>query len=492
MSIYVYKNNQQLGPFDENIVIGNLRSGVFSPNDLGIRQGAQQWLPLIQMFPQALQQEQKRGLPQEIEPPIQWANPPIGSPQVQINQAQAQPKSGGGGIKLLIFAVLGVVLLGILGVVGLAAFFILQTSGTQTANTPAGNSPAKPPANKGQPAPVVTDFSAIIAKAEELAALNPTQKLEAKPVIKGKVAIVKTDKYGAKLLGFDYTGKEYYSSDIERYAISATRLATKPEEIETLIQINCKKGKFIGSYEKGVSGYANDCKVSIIDYKAQAVIAQGNFTNADQPESISSVYKDGDKEFINIEPSEVNDFISSFPVDKLQNPNNVPYKDTTGSYGPYKAFLEISTPELARVSLPIAFEPNPAIKGKVAIAVKEADGGAKLEVIDLMGKEISDYGVKEWGMTSDKIATSEDQIDTLIQVFCNKGSKLGSVRTTTVYSNKCMVSIIDYKAGKVIAQMPYENKEMTRDIDTKLYHSTYVVLYPFADIQAYVKRVPKS
>lgn len=51
MQIYISKNNQQLGPFDESKVREMLGSGELSPNDLGIRHGEQQWQKLAEMFP---------------------------------------------------------------------------------------------------------------------------------------------------------------------------------------------------------------------------------------------------------------------------------------------------------------------------------------------------------------------------------------------------------------------------------------------------------
>ena len=51
MQIYVNKNNQQLGPFDEKKVVEMLKSGQLSANDLAVRQGEEQWQPLGNLFP---------------------------------------------------------------------------------------------------------------------------------------------------------------------------------------------------------------------------------------------------------------------------------------------------------------------------------------------------------------------------------------------------------------------------------------------------------
>ena len=54
MPIYIYKNNQQLGPFEESQVLEMLGSGQISPNDMGIRQGESQWQPLQNLFPRVI------------------------------------------------------------------------------------------------------------------------------------------------------------------------------------------------------------------------------------------------------------------------------------------------------------------------------------------------------------------------------------------------------------------------------------------------------
>jgi hypothetical protein len=50
MQLYVYRNNEQTGPFDEQLVLQRLRSGALSPDDLGIRQGESNWIRLGDIF----------------------------------------------------------------------------------------------------------------------------------------------------------------------------------------------------------------------------------------------------------------------------------------------------------------------------------------------------------------------------------------------------------------------------------------------------------
>ncbi len=44
--IYIHKNNQQTGPYEEHVVLDQLKSGFLKPEDMAIRQGASQWEPL--------------------------------------------------------------------------------------------------------------------------------------------------------------------------------------------------------------------------------------------------------------------------------------------------------------------------------------------------------------------------------------------------------------------------------------------------------------
>jgi hypothetical protein len=52
MSIYIYKNNQQSGPFEEAKVVEMLKNGQILPSDWGFRQGAKEWQKLSVLFPQ--------------------------------------------------------------------------------------------------------------------------------------------------------------------------------------------------------------------------------------------------------------------------------------------------------------------------------------------------------------------------------------------------------------------------------------------------------
>jgi|SRR5580765_6139023 len=51
MAIYLNKNGQQSGPFDDDVVRSQLQSGQLSPSDMAIRQGDATWQTLGVLFP---------------------------------------------------------------------------------------------------------------------------------------------------------------------------------------------------------------------------------------------------------------------------------------------------------------------------------------------------------------------------------------------------------------------------------------------------------
>jgi hypothetical protein len=55
MQIYINKNGQQLGCFEEVKVLEMLQNGQFSANDLAIKYGETQWSSLKDMFPNVVQ-----------------------------------------------------------------------------------------------------------------------------------------------------------------------------------------------------------------------------------------------------------------------------------------------------------------------------------------------------------------------------------------------------------------------------------------------------
>lgn len=103
MPIYVNKNNQQSGPYEDRVILDQLRSGLLSDDDLGIRQGESSWQRLGEMFPGV-------GRSQSPGPPIGAAEAASG-----VATASASPAAKKGGclkpgliVAGLLFLLLGI------------------------------------------------------------------------------------------------------------------------------------------------------------------------------------------------------------------------------------------------------------------------------------------------------------------------------------------------------------------------------------------------
>ena len=62
------------------------------------------------------------------------------------------------------------------------------------------------------------------------------------------------------------------------------------EELDTLVQTNCSKGKRISSYRtsdgNSIPAYALECETLVFDYKAPAVIARKKFQSQEFVDSL--------------------------------------------------------------------------------------------------------------------------------------------------------------------------------------------------------------
>jgi hypothetical protein len=111
MPIYVNKDNQQSGPYEDHVVIDRLKNGMLSPNDLGIRQGETSWQKLGDMFP-GVGDSRSVSVP-PVPPPVKPAS--VGAPSAFA----AAPAKKGGCLKVGLISVgLLSLLFGICAIVG--------------------------------------------------------------------------------------------------------------------------------------------------------------------------------------------------------------------------------------------------------------------------------------------------------------------------------------------------------------------------------------
>jgi hypothetical protein len=209
--------------------------------------------------------------------------------------------------------------------------------------------------------PVPTDFTAMKNKAEELAKLSPPLKFNPTAKVKGKVAWVDKNTSFTQMNFFDNYYKKISNLDVDVYGLTDTMVAQKPEEIDTLIQTICTKGKIIGRYEGGIIGYANNCKVSLIDYKGNAIFAQKIISNSTPDKSVSSLYDRG-KEYTMPSPSdEIRDYVKSFIPEKFEvSAESLPKIEDPVEFAK-------AADKFAKLLFPVKLDNNSKIKGKVAI-----------------------------------------------------------------------------------------------------------------------------
>lgn len=159
--------------------------------------------------------------------------------------------------------------------------------GCKFSNRNSGNSDSAP-----SPTPTATPLSMVIlefdSKKEELGKFTAPAQLDTRAGVKGKVAIVEGEEGSYTLEGFDYY--DYDEEELEAYGLTKDDLALRVEEIDTLVQTNCTKGRRISSYTTtdgtSIPAYALECETLVFDYKAPAVIARKKFRSEDFVDSL--------------------------------------------------------------------------------------------------------------------------------------------------------------------------------------------------------------
>lgn len=142
------------------------------------------------------------------------------------------------------------------------------------------------------PTPTATPLSMVIlnfdSKREELGEFTAPTRVDSEAGVKGKVAIVEGEEGSYTLEGFDYV--DYDEEELEAYGLTKDDLALRLEEIDTLVQTNCSKGRRISSYRtsggNSIPAYALECETLVFDYKAPAVIARKKFHSQDFVDSL--------------------------------------------------------------------------------------------------------------------------------------------------------------------------------------------------------------
>jgi hypothetical protein len=140
----------------------------------------------------------------------------------------------------------------------------------------------------------------MIAKKGELSALKTTEKLSKTPMIKGKIAIVRNSDGDIAVDRFSEDGATFFTDatvPFETYNnfLPAELYAKNPDEIETLIKINCVSKKDEALYtnsntlkdEPKIYEYVI-CDIEVVDYKTATVIGKKQAGKNDPPKVINS------------------------------------------------------------------------------------------------------------------------------------------------------------------------------------------------------------
>ncbi len=140
----------------------------------------------------------------------------------------------------------------------------------------------------------------MVAKKDELALLPTTEKLSKTPVINGKIAIITNSDGKIYLDRFSQEGELFFTDapfpvEASQNFLPADLYAKSPEEIQTLIRIDCVTRKDQALYtnsnslkdEMMVYEYVI-CEIKFIDYKTATVIAKKDVGKNEPPKVINN------------------------------------------------------------------------------------------------------------------------------------------------------------------------------------------------------------
>lgn len=158
----------------------------------------------------------------------------------------------------------------------------------------------------------------------------------------------------------------------------------------------------------------------------------------------------------------------------------------------YKTF-QAKAEELAKIAPPVKLDSKAKLKGKIAVVEKNHYESYSMKGFNYEGTDYYQFDLDNFGLTKEQMAVKPEEIDTLVQIKCEKGSQIGKYnvtdgRTLPAYSQNCKVSVIDYKTPSVVAQKNFSSRNLSDNIT--VYNSTKDVTAaaPISDIYEYIKK----
>jgi hypothetical protein len=167
----------------------------------------------------------------------------------------------------------------------------------------------------------------------------------------------------------------------------------------------------------------------------------------------------------------------------------------------YKAFSEQA---IAVTQLKPAFSMNEAakIKGKVLIFRKMQEAFSSYDMLGFENRRNAqsqqyisqdEDAVKAYGLGFNDLAENLDELATVIQIECQNGDVIANYDGgIPAYSNRCLVSVMDYKTKTIVAQETFENATAEDSIRVRKDQYAEVLMYPYEKIQDYIKQFPRS
>ena len=145
--------------------------------------------------------------------------------------------------------------------------------------------------------------------------------------------------------------------------------------------------------------------------------------------------------------------------------------------------------ELGKFTAPVELDPAARVKGKVAI-VEGEEGRYTLEGFDYY--VFDEDELKEYGLSKENLALKVEEIDTLVQTNCEKGSRINSYRTEDgktipAYALECETLVFDYKAPSIIARKKFRSVEFVESLKVTSATTDITAIMPTEQVQKYVK-----
>ena len=305
-------------------------------------------------------------------------------------------------------------------------------------------------------------YKKLLDAGDAIEKMNLPVKPDPKPMLKGKVFVF-TNIEASRGKGYDD-------------GISSYRKADSLEELQTAVRVNCRKGKSLGAFgsnsngiERRAEGFGIECEVALIDYPARVIFDKKTFSNNESQDLISTRNVSAGV-YLNPPPvGDITRYINSLPVDEVD-----------------PEMTSLDEKELIRLPTTISLKSDAALKGKIKLA-------RQYEEADISQAPVKIDGYLGSIFPSAKLAAKPEELETLVTIVCGRGDKIGQTGKTAQYSNRCVISLIDYKALTVVAQKTIENRSLDDNPSAESAGvRIWVTKIPSAEIESYLKSLPTS